>query len=433
MSKAFLDPRSAVLLLESVRAGIPSRLSIEHLPDLRENVTARIDTDLSALAQGESVRGRIVWGEYGQGKTHFLKTIEQHVLQQGFAVSYYTLNRDVGLNNLKVLFPMLASQTLTPDSRIPGIMNQLMHESMQDGRLDSLPAIEAKISHPLPSYVLQTLHSYLNMDEMMLLYSCLMGNFYGLPAAKSAAKNYLPHLIKQMPKFNQKAHAHAFIEFYPYLLQLLGCKGWVILIDEIELIGKLGKIGRMNSYINLSYLLNWNKEHQLPIYTLVASAKTLQTDVFFSRKNDVVNIPACAKERGSEPAAQRLRRFFELAGGNSGNLILSPIPVSSYLPLYTELFRIHQQAITWVKPAGEELIAEIVKVIHPDHQPIRMNIRMFIELLDIYATTGVLLTDIKSQQVTEYDLSTETEGQTDIDFEGKGFQETTLNEMFDDV
>ncbi len=422
-----------VLLLESIRAGIPSRLTIESLPDLRENVTTQIDTDLEKMTNEENIFGRIVWGEYGQGKTHFLKTIEQHVLRQGFAVSYYTLNRDSGLNNLKALFPMLTSQTMTGEQQIPGIMNQLTHTSNYDSCLDNLPEIEKKITHPLPAYILKTFLEYHNIEEMLLLYSCLMGNLSALTAVKSLVRKNLGHFAKQMPKFNQKDHAKAFFEFYPYLLQSLGYKGWVILLDEIELIGKLGKVGRLNSYLNLAYLLNCKKQHNLPIYVLAASAKTLQTDVFYGKKNDVDKMPAYAKERLGDKAGQIVHTFFEQANQSKRNLQLTPVYPNEYMKLYREIFKIHKLAVKWVKDANEDLIDDIIRIIHPDNT-VRMRIRMFIELLDIYSFSGSLISNIKELHTEEYDLTKDTDD-TDNDklrASQKGFKEKPLHEMFDD-
>jgi len=417
-----------VLLLESIRAGIPSRLMIDKLPDLRNHITEQIDVDLTDLTENKRTQGRIIWGEYGQGKTHFLKMIEQHVLQQGFAVSYYTLNRDLGLNNLKTLFPMLAEQTLTGSNKIPGIMNQLTQDSFPDSFYEDLHKIESKISHPLPSLILQGFLSFHDADEMMVLYNSIMGNSSYWVNAKSIIRKILRQEMKTIPRFTMREHSLSFFEFYSYLLKLLGYKGWVILIDEIELIGKLGMVGRLNSYKNLSYLLNSNNEHNLPIYTLAASAKTLQTDVFYSRKNDFEKMPEAAKERFDSKSALQMANFFEMSVKSKRNLILNPIDKSHYYALFTAILQLHQQAIKWKKPAEDNLIEEIEKIIRPDQKPIRISVRMFIELLGIYACHGQLLNSIKDDKIMEHDLNEEESYDENL---RSGFTEKPLDEMFD--
>jgi len=429
-STKIFDP---VLLLESIRAGIPSRQMIEQLPDLRSHITQKIEADLDELETGNAPRGRIIWGEYGQGKTHFLKMTEQQLLHKGYAVSYYTLNRDLGLNNLKVLFPVLANQTLTGDNMIPGIMNQLASDNLPQDLMDLLRQAESGILHPLPSLILQAFLQFRDADEMLLLYNALMGNQAYWAPAKAICRKAMRYELRAMPKFTIKEHGQAFFEFFPYLLRILGYKGWVILIDEAELIGKLGKVGRLNSYLNLSYLLNWNEEHKHPFYTLVASAKTLQSEVFYGRRNDVDKMPAAALERFDRASSRTIKNFFDLAGNSNQNLMLNPIQKEDYLKLYTQIFDLHRQALPWKKDADKTLIPLIENTIKAQDKPIRAVLRMFIEILDVFAYNGTLLDleAIESQPGGEYGL--EEEPEKPIDEERRGFTETGLDEMFDDI
>jgi len=422
-----------ILLLESIRAGIPCRAMMSQIPDLRQNITRQIDMDLADLAEHKYPKGRFIWGEYGQGKTHFLKLMEQYVMDKGFAVSYYTINRDLGLNNIKSLFPVLAAQTMTARNKIPGLMNLLIQDSFSDNLIDELADIEKKISHPFPCYVLQAFLSFRDADEMNLLYNSLMGNSSYWANAKTICRKVLGAEFKKMPKFSAKEHGNCFFEFYPYLLKLLGFKGWVVLIDEIELIGKMGKVGRLNSYMALSYLLNWNNNSHLPVYTLVASAKTLQTEVFYSRKNDVQKIPEAAMERISSDAAYQMRAFFDIAARSNRNLLLNPVMKKEYMALFQAIMAIHKRAIPWINPDEENLAEKLEKIVKPERRPVRVSIRMFIELLDIYAITGQIVENIREQKLKEYDLTEEFQINTDnLSSDTGGFKEKSLEEMFDE-
>lgn len=423
-----------IFLLESIRAGIPSRIMMEKLPDLRKDFTQEIESDLNDLSSGCSPRGRFIWGEYGQGKTHYLKMIEQHALKQGFAVTYYTLNRDLGLNNLKLLFPVLSGQTLLGKNKIPGIMNQLAEEPLPPNFFNDISEAETKISHPLPTYFLHAFLNFLDADEMHILYNSIMGNSAYWTHSKTICRKLMRNKMRNMPKFTMREYSHSFFEFFPFLLRSLGFKGWVILLDEIELIGKLGKVGRLKSYINLSYLLNWNKQHKLPIYTLAASAKTLQTDVFFSRKNDVTKMPVAAEERFDSKTAKLITSFFDLSVKSKINLHLTPVDRSEFRVLFRVLFHIHQKAISWVCPADESLIDDIEKIVRPEQKPIRMSIRMFIEILDIYASQGRLISSVKEEKLSEHDLGDDNNEEEIENKQSKiGFYEKTLDEMFDEV
>ena len=92
--------KQAIAVVESLRAGIPSRASTRELSDLRPSLTEAIKQDLAQLAQGNIPKGRLVWGAYGQGKTHALTTIEHLALDLGFAVSRVSLSRKVSCHHL---------------------------------------------------------------------------------------------------------------------------------------------------------------------------------------------------------------------------------------------------------------------------------------------------------------------------------------------
>jgi len=417
-----------ILLLESIRAGIPSRMMINNLPDLRSSVTMRIDGDLDKLERGESPFGKVIWGEYGQGKTHFLKTTELRLRQMGYAVSYYTLNRDLGIGNLKQLLPVLTYHTYTGDSNIPGIMNRLASDNLPSDIYEKLRLVEQKICHPLPALFLKALLSFNNAEYMQLYYTALMGNYSDWTAAKSLYRRSFPNEMRSMPKFTVRDHGCAFFQFFPYLLQLLGFRGWIILIDEIELIGKLGKVGRLKSYINLSYLLNWNREHSLPLYTIVASAKTLQTEVFYGNRSDVDQMPLFAGERAGEQGKQAVKNFFKQAVEDEHTIALKPIAKDKYIDLFTKILAIHRQAIPWKHEPPKDIIRRALAIVYSDNQPLRTGLRMFIEVLDVFSQTGQLIDDITPISENEYNLTPNEETAIPTG----GFLEKPLSEMFDE-
>lgn len=418
------------MMLEAIRAGIPSRSTVEFTSDLRPQLVEKIDKDLALLESGKSPKGRLVWGEYGQGKTHFLKHIEHHILASGFAVSYISLSRDLNLNNLGNLFPALANHLCTSDSRLPGLLNPLTESKVPDSILFELPNISKQISHPLPTQIFKTFSNY-EPQNMMVLYNTLMGKKENLTKAKAITREAFKRDYKAMPKFILKEHLISFMEFLPHLLKSMGYKGWVILIDELEIMGKLGKVGRLNAYKNLSWLLNWSNQHNLPLYTLAASVKALQEEVFYGRKKqDAEEMPSLAEQRFDPQTAAIVKQFFEFATDNR-NLVLAPIPKKELEPLLQQLFQLHTQAITWQYPAPENFIADALKRIDPASKAIRQIIRMFIETMDIYATKGTLPTVFQENLMDNPDFEEEYPEQSEIGaIAENGLIETSLDDLF---
>lgn len=417
-----------ILMLEAIRAGIPSRITVDATTDLRHHLIEKIDKDLALLESGISPKGRLVWGEYGQGKTHLLKLIETHILDNGFAVSYISLNRNLNLSNLPNLFPALASHLLTPGAKIPGLLNPLTADTLPQDFLQNLPELAKKLSHPLPTYIFRAFARY-DAQNLILLYNAMMGKKENLTRAKSICRELYKPEFKQLPRFTQKEHLSSFFEFLPYLLQGLGYKAWVILIDELEITGKLGKVSRLKSYQNLAWLLNWSKQHNLPIYTLAASVKGLQDEVFFgTKKNDAAQMPPLAEERMGAESAAIIRQFFDFVT-DPHNLVLAPVQKKELFVLLDQLLEIHHQAIDWQYPIPDTFVKDAIKVIDPSHKPIRQIVRIYIEIMDMYAHSGKMPQAFTENLFTDPDFS-EDEA-PEATGESTGFRETSLTELFD--
>lgn len=389
------------LILESVRAGVPSRESVEALPDVRAEQLMQINSDLEELQKGEPVKGRVLWGEYGQGKTHFLKQVEKHIISQGYAVSYLSLSPELGLNKLEALFPALSARIITKDSRIPGLLNRLITSAWEKHNIDDLADQTSQLSHPLPWMMFQSFPSP-DFTNLLVLYNALMGKKENFSWAKTLVKKDRPYEYKAMPKFTLKQHYISFFEFMSLLIRSLGYKGWVILIDELEIIGRMGAVSRLNSYKNLSWLLRLNKANKLPFYTICAAAKSLQTEVFYgTKKRDAQEMPRLALTRGDDQGSAILTDlFYQLTQKRS--LVLSQIQPNKLTPLLESIYKIHRHAIPWHHEPPHELIPSIIKRINPQSKPIRQVIRMFIESLDICAVYGTIPGKFTAKIVENY-------------------------------
>lgn len=263
----------------------------------------------------------------------------------------------------------------------------------------------------------------------------MMGKKENLVRAKGIIREKDKERFRDMPKFILKEHLISFFEFLPYLLQGMGYKGWVILIDELEIIGKLSKLGRVKAYKNLAWLLNWGTMHKLPIYTLGASVKALQDEVFYGKKTfDAVEMPNFAIERFGESTANILRNFFTMAT-ESRNLLLTPVSKKEVKPLLAQLLEIHTKAIAWKHEVPHSFIDDALKRIDPANKPIRQIVRMMIELMDIYAISGKMPPAFHEKLIDSYDFEEDIiSGDEDNEEAGgkaKGFCEKPLNELFD--
>lgn len=381
------DRIQAVAVIESLRAGIPTRASTRQLPDLRPTLREVIGQDLEKFAAGKTPpKGRLIWGQYGQGKTHALTTIEHMALDRGFAVSRISLSREVSLHNLFQFYRRIAPIVRLPNSHVPGILGALQKCDPKDLPLSTLSQ-EYRYIHPWPAIVLEDLLR-VDGEEQHKLYSDLMG--LRLPVAelrrihRETRHENLPGFSES---FKRSVHASAYLGVLADIVQFCGYTGWVILIDEAELIGRLGRLTRMKAYANLSMLLQWTGKIRYPFYTVTTVASRLQDDLWHgeigSRRNDPDWMVALAENEPDREKAQTLERFFKMALDPDQCPIIRPVQKDDLIRLLETLKSMHAVGYAWEPTLAVETVVQKI-----GDQPVRTHIRATLEALDLSLVSG---------------------------------------------
>ena len=371
------DTITSMFIIETLRSGIPTRLSTRNLPDLRLNLTELIKNDLENFNVDKIPPGRIIWGQYGQGKTHVLTTVEHIALDLGFAVSRVSLSREVSCHNLFKFYGKVAPRIKTPDSTSIGIQKALYKKGKID--LPDSPILDSdRYIHPLPALIFEDFY-YTFGEEQDKLYGDLMGIRASIAQFRTIHQKNHPELpLPKFDTFKETIHSQAYFGLMADVIKFCGYKGWVILIDEVELIGRLGKVSRFKAYLNLIWLLNWNSEMKYPIYVLTAAATRLQDDLWFGKKDSDRDVmPELAGVRFNPKGKKDLIDFFNKAIGDD-SLTVSPAKTEDLILLLNRVIEFHANAYHWQPNIDvNELIEQL------GAQTARTYIRGMLESLDI--------------------------------------------------
>lgn len=276
----------------------------------------------------------------------------------------------------------MASAIRTPNSQILGIQRVLDKKASGD-LPDSQIQDPNRYIHPLPAFVLED-YFYTTGEEQNLLYGDLMGTRLNITDLKRIHRACRGEPLPRFESsFGVKKHACAYFGVMADILAWCGYKGWVILIDEVELIGRLGQVGRMNAYQNLNWLLNWSGTMPYPIYTLGVVASSLRNDVWFSSdnnqraKNDRSQIPELASQKFGQEEKAEMDNFFDTAIGKQC-FTTKPLSQRERSNLLESLVKLRRIAYAW------DAQLDIHKLIqHIGVQPVRTDIRAALEALDI--------------------------------------------------
>jgi hypothetical protein len=379
MKKYEADRLGAVAVVESLRAGVPTRATTRELPDLRQPMTEQIRLDLQGFDGAMQVipKGRLVWGQYGQGKTHALTAVEHIALDLGFAVSMVSLSREVSCHNLFQFYGRVAPRLRLPDTSASGLRCAMNKKSQ--ATLPESPILDPnRYPHPLPAVVFEDYY-YTTGEEQDLLYGDLLG--IRLPQTK-LKQIHTSSRQERMPKFatnfRLREHAAAYFGLMADAIRWCGYRGWVILIDEVELLGRLGVVARLQAYRHLNWLLNWSGTMSYPIYTVGAAATRLQDDIWYGRtKDDRTIMPRLAESRVGIEARLEMEAFFERAISESSPVV-EPATEEGLAQLLNRVVQLHAQAYQWSPEVNvPSLICQL------GSQTVRTYIRAVLEALDM--------------------------------------------------
>ncbi len=381
--------QEGVSSIEAIRGGVPTRSSTKLLPDLRPEV---IEGFRERLASVPGSSGAMIWGNYGSGKSHVLTTMEHVAHEMGFAVSSITLSRTLSPANLPDIYATAAQSVMLPGSSIPGFDHRLA-----DKRRDQLP-IELREATwegwSLPGSVLTALVGNGDPDARHTLYSFLTGGKVALGVVNKAIKDAIPGCRPPrggMPHGDLKAKA--WFQCTTEILRFLGCKGWILLLDEAELISRLGRVTGLKACLNLAWLLGWDDtDKPNPGFITLAGAARSWLHLWYNpgyrsmTYQDLLKDACLQKQPATLPV---LDSFFERAIEGSDAITLGSPSPEAYLPLLERLRLHHAVAYEWEPPAMGALLGILEKHLDPDAPP-RLRIRGLVEVLDHARYTGKL-------------------------------------------
>jgi len=105
-----LEPFQARSIIEELRKGSVPADYVPFFTVGRDNWLTFIEDDLKNYIAEGGAKVRFLSGDYGDGKTHFMSIIRHLALQQGFAVSFVVLTREVPIHKFEAVYQSITRQ-----------------------------------------------------------------------------------------------------------------------------------------------------------------------------------------------------------------------------------------------------------------------------------------------------------------------------------
>ncbi|UCH91182.1 MAG: DUF2791 family P-loop domain-containing protein, partial [Nitrospirota bacterium] len=290
--------------IEALRSGVPNRDVVKvlgsHQPDLEGKFRRLLQQMSTQAPQGIPTKGLVIEGGFGSGKSHLLKALQHVALEQNFVCSPIVISKETPFYNVATLF-----RSSINDAIVPGKQGDALTEVAGDLNFQSPQYAELydwvhRKEQGCDSHFAATLYLYERMINDPELSHRIIRFWAGDPLSNGQLKKYLQGCAPEVPYVFDKLSAqdlawHRF-QFVSRLMMAAGYKGWILLIDEAEIIGRYSFKQRTKSYVEIARWLGALENKMCPgISAIVALTDDFQS-VVLDEKQDAHKIEQLCQE-----------------------------------------------------------------------------------------------------------------------------------------
>jgi len=366
------------LVVEGLRSGVPYRDMAKAMALGRERNIDSVRKLLDQIEQDRSLKfpGYVLRASYGEGKTHLLHSLWGLAEARNWVVTCVSLSKETPLDRMDYLYPKIQENTYIPGSSQPGIAS-VVAQALEGQLLAEARALE------LSPRVMAVLDNLVIHDEGFdELLADLGGEFLSNADLKRIYRSNLGRAL-QLPRSTMRDEAFEYMRLVDWLIKKAGYAGWLILFDEVELIGKLGRGARSQAYANMGHLLSGCLPRTLTIWALAAN---FHGDVLIGRR-DREECTAWLAGRGR--LAEQVPWCVAAIAALDESKLLDPLAGHEIQSLLVQILELHEQAYGWHAPfTGSDLYQQVRRFAPTQDTRLRTVVRLGLTILDIWMQYG---------------------------------------------
>ncbi len=300
--------------IEALRAGVPNRDAVRQLPVFQGDITQKFKETLwevkESTADDVSPRSMVLSGGFGSGKSHLLEYLRHEAIERGFVCSEVVVSKETPLfDPLKLVRSAVetASISETAGRAVPEILFADRFDPERFAMLFKWACEDAAIGERIAP-LLKVIDERQTAGEEFL--DEIAWEWSGYPMKVSAIRAALKEIGRQhdfrVRTIPQKELGMHLWRFLPRLFRAAGYNGWVVLIDEVELMLRYSKLQRAKSYAQIARLAGATRDFKLTGFLPVFS---ITDDFWNAAENDKKDpeIPEWLRDRGRQGDAELAR------------------------------------------------------------------------------------------------------------------------------
>ncbi len=355
MEEQQLEARRAV---EALRAGVPNREAVSVLGSAAPEIEERFRLQLASVEESGPERsgpaGFLLAGNFGAGKSHALEHLQHLALGQRFVTSKVVISKETPLHDPAKLYRAAIGAAVVPGRRgaaLTQIAGELdFHSPAYVDFYKWVQQPSAALNQRFAATVFLYERGQRDRELQERIISFWAGDPLQVGEIKRALKQVGEQVTYAFDPIDARALALQRFRFAARLMMAAGYAGWVLLIDEVELIGRYTLNQRARSYAEIARWTGNLKGESYPgIATVLAITSDFEAAVLEAR-NDREAVPG--KLRASPREADHLlaanaERGMRLIGKA---LKLAPPSQAVIDATYQKVRVLHGQAYGWSPP-----------------------------------------------------------------------------------
>ena len=302
---------SARRAIEALRAGVPNRDAVSALGCSATEVASVFEARLQELRGGSALevqpRGMLVAADFGGGKSHVLEYLSHTARQENFAVSKVVISKETQLFDPLKLY-LAAVDSLVCENVVGDALREIAVT-----RLSTASPQFADLSlwlrdSGLDSRFAATTWLFERATASSEIQEELVRFWEGGTVPVAPLRRYLREAggakLFALEKIGIKELARQRFRFMARLLRAARYDGWVILLDELELMGRYTVLQRGRAYAELARLLGLADDFAVPGLLVAGAITPDYASAVIDEKDDRNQIGFRFRARGDLESAQ---------------------------------------------------------------------------------------------------------------------------------
>jgi hypothetical protein len=369
--------------IEAMRAGVPNRDVVRIMGCSQDKLKGAFIKQLEEVSanfvSGLQSPGMLIAGDFGAGKSHLLEYMQHLALERNFVCSKFVISKETPLYDKSKLYQAAIRSAVAPGKTgfaLTEIVNSLKFNAPVYGEFSkwlNQPGIEICSWFAATLY----LYQYLKGDEEIRdrIIRFWSGDKLSLSELKSWLRRAVEPAAYKLEKITAKELARQRFHFVSRLMIAAGYSGWVLLIDEVELIGRYSRMQRARSYAQIAGLLGKVSGTRMPGLTGVMAITGDYEAAVLDDKKDEEKIPGKLKASDDADHLVLCRQAEKGMGLIRKKLVLQKPDSDMINSTFVKLRMAYEKAYGWLPPP---------EIVEPDFKaPMRQHVKRGITIWDL--------------------------------------------------